>query len=106
MPLEELTSAAKEATGYLSRSSPAVVAGVKCTVICSSANYSKDVADAGFFSNTATVFHVLKAELAGFTRESLHGKTIIFEGLTLRISSIADNGLRFAMTCESEHKGR
>ena len=106
MPLEELQSAAEEATGFLSRSSHGYVAGVKCTVICPAVTHSKDTADAGFWANAQTVFHVLKSELAGFTRESLHGKPIIFEGTTLRINSIAENGLRFALTCDALHKGR
>lgn len=106
MPLEELQSAAEEATGILSRSSPGNIAGVKCNVICPSIVYSKDTADAGFWANSQTVFHVLKTELAGFTRESLHGKPITFEGSTLRIASVSDNGLRFALTLEALHKGR
>ncbi len=106
MPLEELQSAAIEATEFLSRSSLANVAGLNCTVICTAANFSKDTADAGFWANAQTVFHVLKTDLAGFTRESLHGKVIIFEGTSLRINSVGDNGLRFALNCEAQHKGR
>ena len=106
MPLEELQSAAIEATGILSRSSFATIAGVKCTVIAGNVTYSKDVADAGFWAQAQTVFHVLKTELAGFTRESLHGQPITFEGGTLRINSVGDNGLRYALTCDALHKGR
>jgi len=106
MPLEELQSAAIEATGFLSRSSLGSVAGVQCTVICSSVTHSKDTADAGFWANAQTVFHVLKTDLAGFTREFLHGKVIIFEGTSLRINSVGDNGLRFSLTCDAQHKGR
>lgn len=106
MPLSELQSAAEEATASLSRSSLASVAGVSCTVVCGQVTHSKNIADAGFWQNSQTVFHVLKTAMAGFTLESLHGKTVIFEGKTLRINSVSDNGLRFALTCEALDKGR
>lgn len=106
MPLAELQSAAIEATGSLSRSSFATIAGVQCRVVCGTVTHAKNIADAGFWANAQTVFHVLKTDLTGHTLASLQGRTITFEGASLRINLVGDNGLRYALTCESTDKGR
>lgn len=106
MPLAELQSAAREANGILSRYGFASIDGKQFPVVCGSVARQRTTADAAFWANTQTAFHVLKTDLAGFSVATLPGKVVLFEGNSYRVNSVGDNGLRYSLTCEAEFKGR
>ena len=103
---EQLAGAAKESHAILARDEKATVCGRQVTLISTGVSSLKTVADAAFFGNAATTFHVLKTELTGFTVDTLQGQLVSFGQKTLRIAAVSDNGLHFALTLEAENKGR
>jgi hypothetical protein len=103
---EQLAGAVSEIHGVLARNEKASVCGREVTLISTGVSSLKTVADAAFFGNSATTFHVLKSELTGFTVDTLQGQPVYFNQKTLRIVAVSDNGIHFALTLEAENKGR